>query len=397
MTDLTFRRATEDDLPGVLATDERAFNFRYGEHEAAAAFTLLPPEQFVVADEAGTGIVGITGAYDMAVTLPGGAALTSPGVTWVAVTPTHRRRGILRELMAAQHRGFVDAGLGLAMLTASHASIYGRFGYGEATRNRWVKIDPRFAAFRPGAPDPGGVTFAATADVGAHAADVHRRWAARTPAAVSRSDAWWTRFLADHDYHRHGGSALFHLVHPDGWASYRSHWDSDGASLRVQVFAATNDAHAALWRVLLAQELVTSITARLPADDPLPLLLTDSRLVTTTSIADGLWLRVLDVPAVLAARRYAVEIDTVIDVRDGFLGRGGRFRLRGGPDGAQCEPVTAGADVHLDIADLGSLVTGCHRARAFAAAGRLAADPATLHRFDAAFIPDREPFHGTDF
>jgi predicted acetyltransferase len=404
VTDLILRAATEADVPAFVKADERGFHARMSETEVADSLTVLRPEEFLLALDAadpssldGSGIVGVAAAYDMTMTLPGGAALPSRGVAWVSVPATHRRRGILRALMTEQLSRFIEAGTPLAMLTASHASIYGRFGYGEATRNRQVSIDPRFAQFRATAPDPGGVRFAETADIGDHAADVHRRWAARTPGAVSRSEAWWTRFLHDRDYSRGGGSARFHLVHPDGWVTYRSHWGSDGPTLRAEVFAATDDAHAALWRVLLSQELAKSVEARVPLDDPLPLLLTDPRLVTTTSVDDGLWLRVLDVPAVLATRRYAVEVDVVLEVRDDFLGRGGRFRLEGGPDGATCIPTAEAAQAVLDIADLGSLVTGCGRARRLAAAHRLTADPDILRRVDAAFVPEREPVHGTDF
>lgn len=397
MTSPTIRRATEADLPALIAADERGFNARMSEEEIADAATLLPPERFLVAVDPADGIVGVTGAYDMAMTLPGGAVLPAPGVAWVSVATTHRRRGILRALMAEQHRGFLDAGMPLSMLTASHTAIYGRFGYGEATRTRWSDIDPRFAEFRADAPDPGGVRFAETAEVGEHAPDVHRRWAARTPGAVARSDAWWARFLLDRPYSRQGGSRMFHLVHPDGWACYRSLHGDNGTTLQADVFAATDDAHAALWRVLLAKELVTTVRTRLTLDDPLPLLLTDSRLVTTTSTHDGLWVRVLDVPAVLGARRYAVEVDAVLEVRDGFLDRGGRFRLVGGPDGATCEPVTTDADVHLDVADLGSLVTGHRRARTLARAARLTGDGKAIDRLDAAFVPEREPFHATEF
>jgi len=397
VTDLILRPATEADVPEFVKADERGFNARMSETEIADSLAVLPYEKFLLAEDPEDGIVGVAAAYDMTMTLPGGAALPSRGVAWVSVPATHRRRGILRALMGEQLRSFVAAGTPLAMLTASHASIYGRFGYGEAARTRYAEIDPRFAEFRAGAPDPGGVRFAETAEIVAHAADVHRRWAARTPAAVSRSAEWWARFQHDREYSRGGGTAMFHLVHPDGWAVYRSRWGSEGSTLRAEVFAATDDAHAALWRVLLSQELVRTVTARIPLDDPLPLLLTDPRLVTTSSMEDGLWVRVLDVPVVLATRRYAVEIDVVLDVRDDFLGRGGRFRLQGGPDGATCIPSTDAAQATLDIADLGSLVTGCGRARRLAAAGRLTADPDVLRRVDAAFVPEREPVHGTDF
>ncbi|MGI5129491.1 GNAT family N-acetyltransferase [Pseudonocardia sp. CA-107938] len=400
MTDLIIRPGTDDDIPAIVSADERGFSARMSELERADAFTVLPPENFLLAVDSGDpvdGVVGVAAAYDMAMTLPGGAALPSRGVAWVSVPATHRRRGILRALMAEQLRGFVEAGTPLAILTASHASIYGRFGYGEATRNRTVEIDPRFAQFRAGAPDPGGVRYAETAEIGEHAAEIHRRWVARTPGAVSRSAAWWARFLHDREYSRGGGTRRFHLVHPDGWVTYRSHWGGEAPTLRAEVFAVTDESHAALWRVLLAQELVRSVTARIPLDDPLPLLLTDPRIVATTEVADGLWARVLDVPTVLSARRYAVEVDTVLDVQDDFLGRGGRFRLQGGPDGATCTPTSDAAQVTLDVADLGSLVTGCVRARTLAAAARLAAEPAELARLDAAFVPERDPVHGTDF
>jgi predicted acetyltransferase len=114
---------------------------------------------------------------------------------------------------------------------------------------------------------------------------------------------------------------------------------------------------------------------------------------------DGMWARVLDVPAALAARRYAVEVDVLLDVHDPFLDAGGRFRLRGGPDGATCEPTDeAGAAVATGIGALGSLVLGGTRAHALAAAGLLAApDEGVLRRLDRAFLADRSPEHGTDF
>jgi predicted acetyltransferase len=162
--------------------------------------------------------------------------------------------------------------------------------------------------------------------------------------------------------------------------------------------AVTAEAHLALWRALLAMDLVETVRHHsLPLDDPLPLLLTDPRQVRTTGLADGMWIRVLDHPGALAARRYAVELDVVLQVRDGFLDRGGRFRLRGGPDGATCEPTTAPADLHADTAVLGPLLFGGQRARVLAAAGLLAADEPVLARVDLAFGTDRTPEHGTEF
>jgi predicted acetyltransferase len=126
-------------------------------------------------------------------------------------------------------------------------------------------------------------------------------------------------------------------------------------------------------------------------------LLTDPRQVQTTSLEDGLWSRVLDVPAALAARTYAVEIDVVLDVRDDFLQRGGRVRLHGGPEGATCTPTDLSADLALPVATLGPLLFGGGRASTYARAGRATGTPGALRRVDAAFATDREPLHGTGF
>jgi predicted acetyltransferase len=395
---LEIRRAVADDLPALAVADGRAFGLHYSSTDIDDFRPIFEPNRFLLACEPEDGaIVGVTGSYTFDLTLPGGGVLPTQGVTWVSVATTHRRRGVAAELLSRQHREFAEEGVALSVLTASEGGIYGRFGYGAAGRERSVKIDRRLARFRADAPDPGGVRFATTDEVRAKAPDVHRRWAARTPGAVSRDDRWWDYSLADRADHRDGGSALFHLVHPDGYASYRVHHD-DHLCRVVDFFAATDEAHAALWRALLGIDLARFITAEAcPVDDPLPFLLEDPRQVRTTELKDGLWARLLDVPAVLAARRYPVEIDAVLEVADTFLGLGGRFRLRGGPDGASCEPVASSPDGWLSIGTLASLAFGTHRGHTLARSGMLEADAPVLRRLDAAFAADQEVRHGTHF
>ena len=136
---------------------------------------------------------------------------------------------------------------------------------------------------------------------------------------------------------------------------------------------------------------------QIPVDDPLPFLLTDFRQVRTTVLNDGLWLRPIDVAATLAARRYPVEIDTVLEVTDPLLGDR-RLALAGGPDGASCRPTDRPAQARLGVAELGSAYLGGHRLRTLARAGAvLCADPGLLARLDLAFSADRAPFHGTAF
>jgi predicted acetyltransferase len=394
------RRATEADLPAMFTADGRAFGEEYSAEDIDDLRTLIDPDRFLVAcDPADGSIVGITGDFPFDVTLPGGTVLPVPGVSWVSVAVTHRRRGVLRALLTEQHRGFVEAGAAVSLLTASEGGIYGRFGYGVATRHRWVEIARRQAVLRAGVPDPGGVRLVGPDELRKAAPEIHRRWAATTPGAVSRSDAWWDELIRDRERHRHGASVLFHMLHPDGYASYRIRRGEQTACEVREIVAATEEAHAALWRVLLALDLVDTVRAVRPVDDPLPEQLTDARRVHTTGLRDGMWARILDLPAALAARRYSVELDVVLEVRDPFLDRGGRFRLRGGPDGAQCDRVDAAGDaIGIGMAMLGSLLFGGRRAGTLAAAGLVQApDQATLRRFDLAMLADREPQHGTEF
>ncbi|MHA6618022.1 GNAT family N-acetyltransferase [Pseudonocardia sp. DLS-67] len=395
---ITLRRATAADLPAIAVVDGRSFAEHYTAERLEDIRALFDPERYVLAEDRGE-IVGVTGSYPFDVTLPGGAALPAAGVTWVSVAVTHRRRGILRALMAEQHRGFGADGLAVSLLTASEGVIYGRFGYGIATEHREVQISRRRATLRSDLPETGGVRQVETDEVRRIAPDIHRRWAARTPGALSRTDRWWDVHLADRESQRGGATALFHLVHPDGYVSYRI--DRATWTCRVADMAtATDEAYIALWRTLLALDLVETVSARsLTAAEPLQFLLADPRQMRTVSQHDGMWARVLDVPAALAARRYGTEVDVVLDVRDPFLDRGGRFRLRGGPDGAECVPAESGAPVvGVGVAALGSLLFGGAHAGSLARARLIEADdPAVVRRLTAAFQGERSPQHGTEF
>jgi predicted acetyltransferase len=299
-------------------------------------------------------------------------------------------------MMGELHSGYAGAGTPLAVLAASEGGIYGRFGYGVATASRDVEIDRARAVLRADVPDPAGVRFADTEEVRERVPAIHRRWCAVQPGALSRPPRWWEFALLDRPHQRRGGTSRFHLLHADGYVGYRL---DSGVCRVVDFFAVTEEARLALWRVLLRMDLVRTITTEAVADDdPLRWLLTDARAVRTTGVADGVWARVLDTPAVLAARRYAVEVDVVLQVDDPDGYAGGRFRVRGGPDGAECAPTEAAADLCLDVPALGAVAFGGTRAHTLARAGRLSADaPEVLGRFDAACAADREPYAGTHF
>src|SRR2546423_12328424 len=67
----------------------------------------------------GDRIVGGAGAFALRMTVPGGAALPTAGVSGVGVLPTHRRRGIPRSMMRGHLDDIHDRGEPLAALWAS--------------------------------------------------------------------------------------------------------------------------------------------------------------------------------------------------------------------------------------------------------------------------------------
>ena len=83
---------------------------------------------------------------------PAGSRLAA-GITWVGVLPSHRRRGVLTELMRQQLDDVHERGEPLAILWASEPPIYGRFGYGiAAPEPPWTPSTRGFCA--PGRPGP---------------------------------------------------------------------------------------------------------------------------------------------------------------------------------------------------------------------------------------------------
>ncbi|MBS9533367.1 enhanced intracellular survival protein Eis [Mycobacterium sp. M1] len=385
MTSTIVRTAVDADWAQIALLDATGFGVLIDPGRVTALRTMVPADGAVVACDRDLGVIGVALYLDLRLTVPGGQVLPAAGISGVVVAPTHRRRGVLRAMYDELHRRIADSGYPIAALTASEGGIYGRFGYGTATIKCELEIDRRFARLHPDAPDPGGVRLANPADCRAELAAVYDRWRLRTPGGLARPTALWDDLLADREPERDGGTPWFVLLHPDGYVLYRVH-AGDTKTVRIGEFrAVTADAHAALWRALLGLDLMTTIGLDSHPDDPLPYLLTDTRLVRTTGRRDDLWLRLMDVPAALEARRYAADANAVIAVRDGFRSDGGRFMLDVRSGVAKCTPTSAPAEVEMDLDVLGALYFGAHRASALAAANRLRGEPELLGRLDAAF------------
>lgn len=231
------------------------------------------------------------------------------------------------------------------------------------------------------------------------------------PGDIRRPDAWWDAVFLDLEKDRNGASPNFYAVHhsasgeADGHAVYRvkSDWESGLHKGRVIVFEVvglTPAAEADLWRFLFSLDLTEVVEAdRRPVDDPLRWMLVDPRRLRVTMVGDFLWVRPVDVAAALAARRYQLEATLVFEVSDDVRPEtAGRYRLDGGPDGAECRRTTDEADLALGVEDLGALYLGGVARSSLAAAGRVTeVRPGSLRRADAMLASHPAPFSRTGF
>lgn len=395
------RPAGPEEYDAVAATAWRAFGEDPRPDEAELERALVDPGRWHAAYD-GRAVVGTAAAYTLALTVPGGAGVPTAGVTGVGVTSTHRRRGVLRALMAAQLDDVARRGEPLAALWASEAGIYRRFGYGTATRSLSVAVDR--PAVRLLAESPATVALTAPGDARTELAQTYATACARRPGWWARDERWWTWVLHDPEHRRDGASPLrCALAHdegrPVGYVLYATRPRSDdddlpaGRALVRELVAISPAGVTALWRHLLGLDLTATVAAEhLAVDDPVLHLLDDPRRLRAR-FRDGLWVRPLDVPAALAARRYAAPLDVVLDVADPFRpATAGVFRLTGGRDGAACRRSDAAPDLALDVAALGAAYLGGVTLCALAAAGQVRElRPGALAAASVAFGAERAP------
>jgi predicted acetyltransferase len=360
----------------------------------------------------GDRIVGTGGADSLELTLPGLTTIPVGGLTAIAVLPTHRRRGILRAMILRHFEDVEARGEPVSALGASESVIYGRFGYGLATTYADYEIDPRHGAFLPGAAAGGGrVRLLGPEEAAKVLPALYDRYRRGQPGEVTRKPAWWEVYARDPEWIRGGATRHVDVVYEsepgrvDGWASYRvqQQWPEGLPANVVKVrtlVGLTPQADAALWRFCLDLDLAGALQLHArPVDDPGRWRLADPRRLRTTHVGDHLWVRLLDLPAALSARRYATEGRLVLEVTDALRPRNqGRFRLEGGPDGAVCEPTGAEPDLALDVTDLGAAYLGGVRPTVLARAGRVVElRPGALPRADAMLASDPAPLCTTHF
>jgi predicted acetyltransferase len=336
-------------------------------------------------------------------TLPGRRSIPSWAISTITVAPSHRRRGIARNLLEAELRTAAALGVPVAILTVSEATIYSRFGFAPAALAADYRIDTTRAKWN--GPTPGGRVQLVSTEQGRDGGgyDVVERARLHTPGQIHFEGHLWERMFGipgrtDPNeircvrYDDEGGAQ-------QGIAIYKAVHGEHGVSIEIQYFAsATDDAYASLWRYFLELDLVTEVTAKLRSiDEPLKWQVTDARSVHEDHAGDHLWSRILDVKAALEARSYSAPAILTLEILDdlGFAAGGYRLEIDAGGSGtiAPVPEFVESPDLTMSINQLSAIYLGGVSVNTLVRAGRInAKTPAAATAADTAFRSEVTPW-----
>jgi predicted acetyltransferase len=400
---IEIRHPAEDELRAAMGAAQVTFAEAPNDDDYERHSRMLELDRFYAAYDDG---MPVATAADFAfqLTVPGGQ-LAAGGVTWVAVMPSHRRKGILTQLMRRELDDIHERGEPLAVLWASEAAIYGRFGYGIAAPTVQMDADRSRFALRDDPGPQGRVRLVEPGDAVDPCMQVYEAVRPKVPGFTVRTREWWETYrLADPEQWRRGGSPKYvALIEVDGkpaaYAIYRVKEDWEAGFSRSQVklvetLAATPAGERDLWRFVFGIDLIAQIQGRLDPASPLFLMVVDPRSLRLR-VSEGLWLRIVAIEAALAGRSYATDDELVLEVRDEFCAwNAGRWDV----SAAEVSRTDAAADLELDIADLASVYLGAFSFARLAGAERVRElKEGALARADALFRTERPPYCPEDF
>jgi predicted acetyltransferase len=399
---IDIRNPAEDELRKAMKAAEAAFGDEQKEEDLDRHEKVMRPDRFIVAYDGATP-VGTTASVPFELTVPGGR-LAAGGVTWVGVVPSHRRRGILTQMMKRQLQDLHERGEPLAILWASEAAIYGRFGYGISAPTVQLDADRSRFSLRDDPGPQGAVRLIDREEAAKLLPPIYDAVRRQVPGYTSREDLLWDLYrLADPEHWRRGGGPKFFAVlefdgEPVGYTLYRikSDWEEGFSKSHVRVLetcATSAVAERELWRFLFGIDLVVRIQGRHDPGSPLFLMVVDPRSLMLR-VSEGLWLRVIDLESALTGRTYAADDNVVVEVRDELCPwNAGRWKV-----GSDVGRTDDDAELELDIADLATAYLGAFDFERLAAAQRVRElKPGALRRATDLFRTPRPPYCPEDF
>ncbi|WP_187994335.1 GNAT family N-acetyltransferase [Schaalia sp. JY-X159] len=350
--------------------------------------------------------VGTFGAFRESVNL-GAARVPVSMFTAATVRNAYKRRGILRAMIELNLRQAADEGVPLALLTASDASIYGRFGFQSVVSEASVEIKvDKFKLTKEAQAVIDGyyVDWALRDDLFKAVREVALKAHQTTRGSTSRHftfDLEMFMSMESGEYESKYRGVLAHDPAGEvvGYAVYE--FVTEGWKTKVRDLDATDPrAEIALWNHLARIEGQTEVSyADMSVSNPLRLALVNERAVKVTGVSDFLWARILDPVTCLEARSYSFSarsaaLSAAFTVEDPMGYCSGTFQIQLGDEGASVrkldpqDPVAVATSTTISVNALDELVFASASVSDLVTVGMIRGLPAEdVEKWDAMFAP----------
>jgi predicted acetyltransferase len=328
-----------------------------------------------------------------------GIGIPVGGVTTVGTFPVYRRRGHLRRIMTTYFEQLYEKGeRPIAILYASMAAIYQRYGYAIVSTQCRYNVEPRYLQFAVHKPVIGSFRELGD-DEFPVLVDLYRRFREERTGYLHRGRPMWDANVlapppAGHFLHRvvyeENGEPLGYVIYtlrpgtgplPSGQTLTLP----SGQTLFLRdLIWLTVPAYQAVWEYFTSMDLVASIVwSMVPVDDPLPHLMLEPRMLHRTS-GDGLLGRIVAVEKALPQRPYDEEGILTFEIKDDLCSwNQGRWKLEASTDGSSISRTSDDPQVTMPVSTLAMLVFGQLSASEAARMGRLdVGDPGALSIWD---------------
>ncbi|MDA8137236.1 MAG: GNAT family N-acetyltransferase [Desulfobacteraceae bacterium] len=334
-----------------------------------------------------------------------GGMVAVAGITFVGTLPVFRRQGHLRRIIQKHFQVMHEQGRQpLAVLYASQAAIYQRYGYAVVSTRNSYKIEPlhlRFATSMISHESLGNLRELGEEEI-PKMEELYQAFIQQRTGYLQRGKAWWlsgpfkpparNEVLCKIVYEEKG-QPLGYVIYTIAARNVPRGQPWQQVTIRDLAWL-TPSAYQTIWEHFACMDLAMQIqTLFSPPDDPLPHLLLEPRRLNTES-SDGLLARIVDVQKVIALRPFQEEGELVFDLKDDLcLWNSGRWQLRSA-DGQGCLQSTNRAiEATIPIDTLAMLLFGQISPTQATRMGRMAvADQRVLPKWDRIMATAYRPF-----
>ena len=325
-----------------------------------------------------------------------GKAAKLGGVSGVGTLPEYRRRGFVRQITCRAFADMRDRGQFVTALWASQAAIYQRYSFALSTQNLGYTLDPQDIRFTVPHKPQGTYQRHGQEDGFPIIRQLYMDFIKTRTGYLHRAKALWLNNAL-------AGNAPEGPVHlvvysdaqacAQGYLVYTVHSQKVPNAARPQEMVIrdfvwlTQDAYLSLWQFVTRHDLVGRVRYNTaPLDDPAAEFFEEPRLLYPR-VAEGIWMRIIDVAGALQARGYTTSGRLVLAIGGDDIAEwnNSTFSLETDGNTTQVSRTTAAPNISLSIKALASLYSGFRNARTLANWGLLTGDGPGMDAADRLF------------